>query len=61
MSRNRKGVPGRPVKPLVSQAWEWAIDDYLHVIAAEGQREATRKLRRDQLRHMARGWRPRVA
>ncbi|WP_237072119.1 tyrosine-type recombinase/integrase [Mycobacterium avium] len=30
------------------------IDDYLHAIAAEGQRQATLRLRRDQLQHMAR-------
>lgn len=36
-------------------AWEWAIDDYLHAIAAAGQRDATLRLRRDHLQRMARG------
>jgi integrase len=51
MSR-RKGVAG-PRKP-VPPAWQWAIEDYLHNLAAEGQREATRTLRGTQLRTMAR-------
>lgn len=50
---SRKGAPGATRRPL-PEAWAWAIDDYLHVLAAEGQRQATLKLRRDQLRHMAR-------
>lgn len=48
--RRRKG----PTRKLVTDAWAWAIDDYLHAIAAEGQRQATIKLRRSQLQHMAR-------
>ena len=51
---SRKGSPGRSVKTPASQAWQWAIEDYLHTLAAEGQREATRKLRRDPLRYLAR-------
>lgn len=46
----RKG----PARKPVTDAWLWAIDDYLHAIAAEGQRQATLDLRRAQLRHMAR-------
>ena len=48
-----KGAAG-PRKP-VGRAWEWAIEDYVHTLAAQGQREATRILRRNELRHMARG------
>lgn len=48
--RRRKG----PARKPVTDAWAWAIDDYLHAIAAEGQRQATIKLRRSQLQHMAR-------
>ncbi|ETA91098.1 MULTISPECIES: tyrosine-type recombinase/integrase [Mycobacterium avium complex (MAC)] len=47
---SRKG----PARKPVPEAWAWAIDDYLHAIAAEGQRQATLRLRRDQLQHMAR-------
>lgn len=51
---NRTGRNGRTLKPT-PQAWTWAIDDYVNAITAAGQREATRKLRRAQLRNMARG------
>lgn len=51
---SRKGFAGAASKPPVSEAWSWAIDDYLHVIAAGGQREATRTLRRHQLHYLAR-------
>lgn len=43
------------LRKAVPEAWEWAIADYLHAITAAGHREATRALRRHQLRNMARG------
>lgn len=46
---SRKG----PARKPVPEAWAWAIDDYLHAIAAEGQRQATLRLRRDQLQQGA--------
>lgn len=52
---NRKGVPGRPTKPPLSRAWAWMIDDYLYILAAEGQRSTTIKVRRNHLQTMARG------
>ncbi|WP_224097279.1 tyrosine-type recombinase/integrase [Mycobacterium avium] len=52
---SRKGIAGRTRRPAVPTAWEWAIDDYLHAIAAAGQRDATLRLRRDHLHRMARG------
>jgi integrase len=45
--------PGRRLKSLPRE-WEWSIQDYLHTLAAAGQREATIRLRGDQLRNMAR-------
>lgn len=52
---SRKGLPGVARSRPLPTAWQFAIDDYLHAIAAVGQREATRKLRRDTLQRMARG------
>jgi integrase len=49
---SRKGIPGQRMS--LSRDWEWAIEDYLHTLAAAGQRDATRKLRDNQLRNMAR-------
>lgn len=49
-----KGSPGKPYGRPVSRSWDWLIEDYLHSIAAGGQREATLKLRRNHLRTMAR-------
>jgi len=51
---SRRGpLRGSRVKALPRE-WEWSIDDYLHTLAAAGQREATLRLRGDQLRNMAR-------
>ncbi|MBZ4560280.1 tyrosine-type recombinase/integrase [Mycobacterium avium subsp. hominissuis] len=48
-------LPLGPAPKPAPQAWEWAIDDYLHTIAAAGQRLTTCSTRQAHLRHMARG------
>lgn len=53
--RKRPGPrAGYRQKPLPRE-WEWAIEDYLHTLAAGGQRDATLRLRGNQLRNLARG------
>jgi integrase len=49
---SRKGSGGR--RKEIPSAWQWAIEDYLRDLAATGHREATRTLRGNQLRNMAR-------
>ncbi|MGA8330048.1 MAG: tyrosine-type recombinase/integrase, partial [Mycobacterium sp.] len=49
---SRKGVAGQ--RKQIPSAWQWAIEDYLRHLAATGQREATRTLRGNQLRYLAR-------
>lgn len=48
-------LPLGPAPKLAPKAWEWAIGDYLHTMAAAGARHTTVRTRQSHLEHMARG------